>query len=361
MTYRRVGSSPLARRGPRLRGVNDPMPGLIPAGAGRTTPRRASLPGPTAHPRWRGEDTSTCTPSGPGTGSSPLARGGRARCSGRPQSRGAHPRWRGEDVPENGDDASEFGSSPLARGGRRRDQDEAAGLRLIPAGAGRTWKFPAADLLEGSSPLARGGPLRWQNHPRGIRLIPAGAGRTLWAVLRPWWAGAHPRWRGEDTCGNTRSPSVRGSSPLARGGPGVAARTAAREGLIPAGAGRTRRRPPNTGHSWAHPRWRGEDWGEAVSGGVEAGSSPLARGGRVVLVEPHRRDGLIPAGAGRTGVTGSTSPRSWAHPRWRGEDPLHFEYSAFALGSSPLARGGRIVLAGPGDWTRLIPAGAGRT
>ena len=218
----------------------------------------------------------------------------------------AHPRWRGEDTSSRFCHPASTGSSPLARGGRPINLVDRDSLRLIPAGAGRTprgnfrrmggrahprWRGedgvcrPVVSGTWGSSPLARGGlrGLRRRRHRR--RLIPAGAGRTGHVADRLVSHGAHPRWRGEDVSPICSSPGPNGSSPLARGGRTFSSRCWMRLGLIPAGAGRTCLTLSVARGTWAHPRWRGEDTFFTVKNGRAGGSSPLARGGRAGLGE----------------------------------------------------------------------------
>ena len=72
-------------------------------------------------------------------------------------------------------------------------------------------------------------------------------------------------------------------------------------GLIPAGAGRTTRPAAPELPQEAHPRWRGEDDLRRDAEGLPQGSSPLARGGQDARPVLEAYQGLIPAGAGRTG------------------------------------------------------------
>ena len=112
---------------------------------------------------------------------------------------------------------------------------------------------------------------------------------------------------------------------------------------------------------WAHPRWRGEDPLAARPVRQQQGSSPLARGGRDCMNPKDVEDRLIPAGAGRTTGAAIAMGVLGAHPRWRGEDVGTRGKCSAGAGSSPLARGG---LSWPSLWNlarRLIPAGAGRT
>ncbi len=255
-----------------------------------------------------------------------------------------------------------IGSSPLARGGRGGAGVPEREDGLIPAGAGRTdlplgtWQRGGAHPRwrgedggdtdgyfrpAGSSPLARGGPGLNPFVHFLHRLIPAGAGRTAFRVAVDAIGRAHPRWRGEDLVVLVRTTKIYGSSPLARGGPTHLQMCRWAGG--------------------AHPRWRGEDGLIATAGLLVAGSSPLARGGPGLSPFRGLVVGLIPAGAGRTPPPSSRYSPPWAHPRWRGED-VHADVRPESHdGSSPLVRGGHA----PDRWwwvrDRLIPAGAGRT
>ena len=133
--------------------------------------------------------------------------------------------------------------------------------RLIPAHAGKTWLLPAiaggvpahprsrgenggrvAGLrgLRGSSPLTRGKLTDLIPALAGVRLIPAHAGKTLVGEASSEDGGAHPRSRGENELRELSGFHHQGSSPLTRGKPCelVTARAGGR--LIPAHAGKTR-------------------------------------------------------------------------------------------------------------------------
>ena len=71
----RMGSSPLARGLPRGRPVHRGRPGIIPARAGFTEPRRWAMANPADHPRSRGVYLHVAAMGGDRDGSSPLARG----------------------------------------------------------------------------------------------------------------------------------------------------------------------------------------------------------------------------------------------------------------------------------------------
>ena len=161
-----------------------------------TAPRRMTYS--RAHPRSRGEHTSTARPPRTYAGSSPLARGTRGvvgRCHRR---RGLIP----------------------ARAGNTNDREGHRRCRggLIPARAGNTWtvrqgtcrlwahprsrgehllRLRSRSIIGGSSPLARE-TLTDTSHPlRPSGLIPARAGNTSDSANCERRRRAHPRSRGE--------------------------------------------------------------------------------------------------------------------------------------------------------------------
>ena len=173
------------------------------------------------------------------------------------------------------------------------------------------------------------------------RIIPARAGFTSSTVPARRPPGDHPRSRGVYARTRRIPVTSRGSSPLARGLPGVNMRVILGQGIIPARAGFT--------------------LFLSVWGLDATGSSPLARG----LPTPHSqtatRPRIIPARAGFTSTWARVAMMHADHPRSRGV------YSAgdggvFSLGgSSPLARGLRRGGMGGLDRFGIIPARAGFT
>ena len=216
-------------------------------------------------------------------------------------------------------------------------------------------------MREGSSPLTRG--KRSVDFlvlvPTG--LIPAHAGKTQPRGRSPRRARAHPRSRGENTTVGTMPGAGPGSSPLTRGKHRPQAHQLQRRGLIPAHAGKTLNLRPLRQPLQAHPRSRGENALPGAPGRAPRGSSPLTRGKPAQLHEWAARSGLIPAHAGKTrGKLGATDPHT-AHPRSRGENGVGISWGSPFRGSSPLTRGKRRRLLRP--WCRggLIPAHAGKT
>ena len=216
------GSSPLAR-GLRARSASSPRPPrIIPARAGFTAVCAHAAAASKDHPRSRGVYPPPAGPPPLSAGSSPLARGlppGRERAGGRP---GIIPARAG------------FTDRLAAWEGGYEDHPRSRGVYRGRAG-------PRA-CGAGSSPLARG--LLGQPSPRedGRRIIPARAGFTAHRSGRVPAASDHPRSRGVYRPRGSRIRRRRGSSPLARGLPHLGSLKRRRNGIIPARAGFTRRR-----------------------------------------------------------------------------------------------------------------------
>ena len=195
-------------------------------------------------------------------------------------------------------------------------------LRFIPAGAGNT-SAPTihSSPPSGSSPLARGTPgmrIPWHHHRR---FIPAGAGNTPVRAAR--------------------TSALNGSSPLVRGTPST--------------------EYPTCCTPTVHPRWRGEHESGVTGGDAGDGSSPLARGTHRPHLADCQRCRFIPAGAGNTSRRHAGTRGFSVHPRWRGEHSNVAMPPSRTAGSSPLARGTLVPGGLGGGAARFIPAGAGNT
>ena len=334
-----LGSSPLARGLPHPGEPCPRPPRIIPARAGFTIPVTVTVE--------------------PNSGSSPLARGLRATAWGLVAIRGIiparagftliyvgnedpledHPRSRGVYRVIIARISIAAGSSPLARGLRARESRAGPTARIIPARAGFTPSWGESGRPNGDHPRSRGvymsmpssGPRPPGSSPlaRGLRhgegrdhrrrgIIPARAGFT-----RPGRPGAphpgdHPRSRGVYSSSRSESSRRSGSSPLARGLPPGRTEWAVHSRIIPARAGFTRRRWRRRWRTRDHPRSRGV-YERAWSGGrIVSGSSPLARGllMSAQAVSPH--GGIIPARAGFTGFGRTAEEVLSDHPRSRG-------------------------------------------
>ena len=376
------GSSPLARGKHAFHATRGQSRRLIPARAGKTMWRLVAAAETRAHPRSRGENEPMMRRVPISVGSSPLARGKPAHrpvpaedlgliparagktvgASRARRSARAHPRSRGENSGSFCVQLKTPGSSPLARGKRQHPKNRAWSGGLIPARAGKTRCVIHRVHLRAAHPRSRGENSYTAHRPIfAAWLIPARAGKTSERRGKgnePW---AHPRSRGENEAGAAVAHYTRGSSPLARGKRPRGDRRRRREGLIPARAGKT----PTRSRLWpkpgAHPRSRGENarWNTCTWLGV--GSSPLARGKPSTQSGPTWRRGLIPARAGKTVRRRRTARLRRAHPRSRGENLALTEADDARVGSSPLARGKRVGHDTARAADGLIPARAGKT
>ena len=172
---------------------------------------------------------------------------------------------------------------------------------------------------------------------------------------------AHPRSRGEHLISERAVADDNGSSPLTRGAHDASVACTFLEGLIPAHAGSTPTLNPSIRRQAAHPRSRGEHARMIAEPTCGLGSSPLTRGARVRLRPGQRMGRLIPAHAGSTCWRRSGDALSWAHPRSRGEHSGRGVELGDELGSSPLTRGARAGEDPSPGLLRLIPAHAGST
>ena len=213
----------------------------------------------------------------------------------------------------------------------------------------------------GSSPHARG--TRNLNRSRIglLRFIPACAGNTpaTDAVIAP--LPVHPRMRGEHM-GEISWPTVlAGSSPHARGTPGVSAGNHPAARFIPACAGNTAPHLRQVMGVPVHPRMRGEHYNVTPGLRIGGGSSPHARGTQEELFKAYYNARFIPACAGNTSVQKHHSPPNPVHPRMRGEHVIIRASTIQGSGSSPHARGTLCVGSPAVACWRFIPACAGNT
>ena len=197
--------------------------------------------------------------------------------------------------------------------------------------------------------------------PTGLRLIPAHAGKTLRWPARSRQEWAHPRSRGENPTFAAKSPMCAGSSPLTRGKPRLLPQVSFGRGLIPAHAGKTTPTRATSLSPRAHPRSRGENMRRRVRIVGALGSSPLTRGKPHGRGGPAGESGLIPAHAGKTSCSDSYPASKRAHPRSRGENDSRRHPKPRRCGSSPLTRGKQVQFLESRAFDGLIPAHAGKT
>ncbi len=361
---RRVGGSSPLTRGARLDLVGLlHADGIIPAHAGSTsrTSRVAARRGD--HPRSRGEHQDGRLRGSFRFGSSPLTRGARACGLVGGFEVGIIPAHAGS-THRSCRWAVGSADHPRSRGEHPRVQRRGCTPgRIIPAHAGSTRVVgEKGKRAPGSSPLTRGAPLAVAPGVSVLRIIPAHAGSTKPMPRSAKLSADHPRSRGEHESKTPLSRSPTGSSPLTRGAPmrghgpsskardhprsrgehlGFAAEVDGADRIIPAHAGSTLSPGPSRRRKWDHPRSRGEHLTFCCRSGLGLGSSPLTRGAPVVA------------------STRSISRSD--HPRSRGEHCWMRSESLICRGSSPLTRGARPLGDRLTTAMRIIPAHAGST
>ena len=418
-----MGSSPRVQRKHQDALGLHRAPRLIPARAGKTCSALRAPTNPGAHPRACGENRGPAHLHVRPGGSSPRVRGkhvaplvsvavfgliparaGKTRHRQvRRASTTAHPRACGENETDAGIEIAARGSSPRVRGKLRVVNRARAGVGLIPARAGKTlnsarypcgpWAHPRAcgenarltlwpPARRGSSPRVRGKLSEYKNTIDAQGLIPARAGKTVCVCCCLGVMGAHPRACGENARRRGGAVPDRGSSPRVRGKPSPVGSSPSASRLIPARAGKTRRRSTRSAAPSAHPRACGENPCQQPSVFPRRGSSPRVRGKHYGSQSAAPPDWLIPARAGKTIGRGRWRRRRGAHPRACGENSLLSDPQAILGGSSPRVRGKQPPLdvrepAGGGSSPRvrgkrclrshghrpggLIPARAGKT
>ena len=104
---------------------------------------------------------------------------------------------------------------------------------------------------------------------------------------------------------------------------------------------------------------RGERYLQRVVSNVSGGSSPHARGTRIISHQCYQNHRFIPACAGNAKLAGSSSTGGTVHPRMRGERLAVTGCAAIMFGSSPHARGTRLPAIADAGCHRFIPACAG--
>ena len=174
---------------------------------------------------------------------------------------------------------------------------------------------------------------------RGI--IPACAGNSPERSWRSHPTRDHPRRRGELKRFEAIVANPPGSSPQARGTQVREVDRPGARGIIPAGAGNSRTRPHGSRDRWDHPRSRGELKCAYVARVSFAGSSPQARGTPSRRRPGMCHPGIIPAGAGNSRRGLRRGWRRGDHPRRRGELSIPNARVCSNMGSSPQARGTR--------------------
>ena len=131
--------------------------------------------------------------------------------------------------------------------------------------------------------------------------------------------------------------------------------------ITPAGAGKTDRPAASPGYHWDHPRRCGENVAPMSSISAAPGSPPQVRGKRIAQLHPRDIIGITPAGAGKTTLKSIKTAQTKDHPRRCGENALGASAACRCAGSPPQVRGKLGDLTSNFIFSRITPAGAGKT
>ena len=170
-------------------------------------------------------------------------------------------------------------------------------------------------------------------------IIPAGAGKSGGALSLGDGSGDHPRGCGEKAFKPSASRPTPGSSPRVRGKGPLSSLFPRVRGIIPAGAGKRRRRSRPPRRRRDHPRGCGEKSALPSAGFWSGGSSPRVRGKAGCRARAYYGRGIIPAGAGKRPQHALLRRPARDHPRGCGEKASREGMQQPALGSSPRVRG----------------------
>ena len=207
----------------------------------------------------------------------------------------------------------------------------------------------------------RGKPTLTPDRRLSSRIIPARAGQTPGCRCPPVRRSDHPR-----ACG-ANSPSVRllhrsiESSPRVRGKLECVPFRQVAARIIPARAGQTRSTRSSSRRRSDHPRACGANPVQVWKYPLSAGSSPRVRGKLGEQTLPQRLVRIIPARAGQTRPVWLVGLPAPDHPRACGANMVWSSSFRSLAGSSPRVRGKQETQLRPRYWGRIIPARAGQT
>ncbi len=232
------------------------------------------------------------------------------------------------------------GSSPRVRGLTTGASPAPAPCRDHPRGCGaHTLSCVCTESKRGSSPRVRGSPSDVDITAHLLGIIPAGAGLTRRSAEQVPRSRDHPRGCGAHRSNLSRRPPCRGSSPRVRGSLHLSACLVSFFGIIPAGAGLTSAELQTTLGCGDHPRGCGAHLTRTSASGCLMGSSPRVRGSPLNFSMLLLSHGIIPAGAGLTSELFDATIIARDHPRGCGAHPRHHQGFCREQGSSPRVRG----------------------
>ncbi|KXS38170.1 MAG: hypothetical protein AWU55_1648 [Halomonadaceae bacterium T82-2] len=212
----------------------------------------------------------------------------------------------------------------------------------------------------GRSPRVRGSRAIPQGRRARDGSIPAGAGKPFARRASRPRHRVDPRGCGEVARSMTGTSGGGGRSPRVRGSRRWRTGQTGGERSIPAGAGK----PASAGYgcqwSGVDPRGCGEATVQSSVAIGRQGRSPRVRGSQVRQQERQRPAGSIPAGAGKPRKVGRGYGTGKVDPRGCGEAPIPTAEMRKAMGRSPRVRGSLDAAGGAAVVLGSIPAGAGK-
>ena len=401
LTSPQVGPSPRVRGNLTAALVAFPGGGSIPACAGKPRSPRRRASASRVHPRVCGETAPRMPVSSVDAGPSPRVRGnlrpgGAARlversipaCAGKPEAARrrrrelrVHPRVCGETRAEDGSTMWSSGPSPRVRGNPDRTAGTSSRRGSIPACAGKPtggcwprstrWVHPrvcgetrrrssGVRIVSGPSPRVRGNRPRSADSAPSRGSIPACAGKPWRMRATRLLPGVHPRVCGETAPAPGAHPRHGGPSPRVRGNQRHRVLRKRRQGSIPACAGKPAGKPAGPCGHRVHPRVCGETGSGGRYRGVAKGPSPRVRGNRPAALPRLFRQGSIPACAGKPSMVAGDRARRAVHPRVCGETLRALVVDMGVRGPSPRVRGNRRRELPSWATTGSIPACAGK-
>ena len=211
-----------------------------------------------------------------------------------------HPRTCGEKVGFIGSGGRTEGSPPHMRGKASASALIRSSAGITPAHAGKS-RPQCVNIRErlGSPPHMRGKEVGNIPADRRTGITPAHAGKREQypdLVFQIW---DHPRTCGEKRYGPMNITRIAGSPPHMRGKVTALAKSKGQDGITPAHAGKSCRRPLAWSSTWDHPRTCGEKQLWISTRCPYWGSPPHMRGKEPVSRKNRQAPGITPAHAGK--------------------------------------------------------------
>ena len=172
----------------------------------------------------------------------------------------------------------------------------------------------------GSPPQVRGKRTEFATGAVRDRITPAGAGKTVFGTDRRAAAEDHPRRCGENGISVPSVKTITGSPPQVRGKHRQPCETVCRQGITPAGAGKTVEYGEVVEEGTDHPRRCGENVWTQLLLVWNRGSPPQVRGKPCKPVETHSLYRDHPRRCGENMSSHFCAPcQSGSPPRMRGK------------------------------------------